>query len=180
MSETLTPQQLTAEGQTAYQDGRFEDALNLFSQAERAYEAVDDKPMAAEMANNRSVTLLQSGNAQAAFEAADGTDKVFSAIGDAQRQGIAFANQAAALEELKRLPEALLLYEKSADLLKQSGAKEYRAMVLKSISSIQVRTGNQMQAIATMDAALDSQEKLSLRERFLKWLLKVPLRMLKR
>jgi tetratricopeptide (TPR) repeat protein len=180
MSETLTPQQLTSEAQTAYQDGRLEDALNLFTQAERAYDSAGDKPMAAEMANNRSVTLLQSGNPEGAFQAADGTDLVFAAINDLQRQGIALANQAAALDELKRYPEALSRYEKSSDLLKQSGAKEYRAMVLKSISSLQVRMGHQMQAIATMDAALDTQEKLSLRERFLKWLLRVPLKMMKR
>jgi tetratricopeptide (TPR) repeat protein len=180
MSEALTPKQLTIEAQTAYQDGRLDDALNLFTQAEHAYQAADDRPMAAEMANNRSVTLLQAGNAAAAFEAADGTDQIFAGIGDAHRQGVALANQAAALEELNRRPEALTRYQKSADLLKQSGSREYRALVLKSISSLQVRMGQYLQALASMDAALDCKEKLSLRERFLKWLLKIPLNMMKR
>jgi hypothetical protein len=40
--------------------------------------------------------------------------------------------------------------------------------------------GQYLQAMASMDAALEIKEHLSLRERFLKWLLKIPLNMMKR
>ena len=44
---------------------------------------------------------------------------------------MSLANQAAALEGLKKWPEALELYEKSSSLLKEIGEKELRAYVLK-------------------------------------------------
>jgi len=50
---------------------------------------------------------------------------------------------------------------------------------LKSISALQIRTGHQLEALASMDAALSNQKKLSMQERFLKKLLDVPMRMLK-
>jgi hypothetical protein len=96
-----------------------------------------------------------------------------------RRQALAIGNQAAALEGLKRLDEALERYRLSASLLKQVGDEENRSVVLKSISSLQIRTGHQLEALATMDAALSNQKKLSLQERFLKKLLNVPMRMLK-
>jgi protein subunit release factor A len=78
------------------------------------------------------------------------------------------------LEALNRLKEALERYKNASNLLKQSGDKEMRAMVLANISSLQLRTGDQLQALASMDAALDHKKKLSLKERLLQKLLKVP------
>jgi tetratricopeptide (TPR) repeat protein len=166
--------------QESYRAGRFPEAAGLFEQLARHYSQEGDGLNAAEMANNRSVALLQSGDAQGALEAAEGTDQVFAQAGDARRQALALGNQAAALEGLQRLDEALGRYWQSADLLKQVGDVESRAVVLKNISTLQLRTGHQLEALASMDAALGGQKKLSAQERFLKKLLDVPMRMLKR
>ena len=122
--------------------------------------------------------VLQAGDAQKALQLTDGTDTVFASVGDIRRQGIALANQAAALEALNRLKEALERYQAASDLLKQSGEKEMRSMVLQNISTLQLRTGNQLQALASMDSALDQKKKLSLKEKMLKKLLKVPFDMM--
>jgi hypothetical protein len=55
-----------------------------------------------------------------------------------------------------------------------------RAVVLKSISSLQIRTGQQFQALASMDSALENQKYLTLREKLLQKLLRVPMNMLRR
>jgi tetratricopeptide (TPR) repeat protein len=93
---------------------------------------------------------------------------------------MALANQAAALEGLGQLEAALERYTRAAEFLKQVGENEMRALVLKNISTLQLRTGKQLQALASMDAALDNQKRLSWRERMLQKLLRVPLDMLKR
>jgi tetratricopeptide (TPR) repeat protein len=171
---------LLRRAQETYQAGRFPEAAGLFEQASRQYSQGGDELNSAEMANNRSVALLQSGDAQGALAAAEGTDRVFALAGDARRQALALGNQAAALEALKRLDEALERYWQSSNLLKQVGDEDSRAVVLKSISALQIRTGHQLEALASMDAALGGQKKLSIKERFLKKLLDVPMRMLKR
>ncbi|GAP05701.1 MAG TPA: tetratricopeptide repeat protein [Anaerolinea thermolimosa] len=176
----LSPQDLSSEGQAAYQARNFLEAAAAFEQAARAYRASGDEVAAAEAANNSSVAYLQAGDAQKAFEMAENTHLVFAGQGDLTRQGMALANQAAALEGLNRLKEALELYRQSSEVFKSSGDHELRAMVLQNISALQLRTGEQLQALATMDTALEQKKRLSLKEKFLKRLLKIPFEMLNR
>lgn len=173
-------QTLKSRAEKSFRSGKFAEAADLFQQAYQLCTQSGDVLKAAEMANNRSVALLQAGNAAAALEAAQGTDAVFAQAGDLQRQAFALGNQAAALEGLNRLEEALARYIQCNNLLKHTGDEENRASVLKSISALQIRTGHQLEALASMDAALENQKKLSLKERFLKKLLDVPMNMLRK
>jgi hypothetical protein len=52
--------------------------------------------------------------------------------------------------------------------------------VTQSISGLQLRTGKQLQAVATMQAGLEEIEKPTPKQRFLKRLLQVPFKMLGR
>jgi len=174
------PTTLVKQAEQAYRAGKYADAASLFEQAALAFSQSGDELKAAEMANNRSVALLQSGNGQGALDAATGTEQVFAQAGDLQRQALALGNQAAALEALNRLEDALARYRQSSELLKQIGDTENRAAVLKSISTLQIRTGHQVEALAAMEVALDNTKKLSLRERMLKKLIAIPMRMLRR
>jgi hypothetical protein len=83
------------------------------------------------------------------------------------------------MEAQGRLEEALERYQLASDLLKKTGGREMRSYVLQSISALQLRTGKQFQAMASMDAALENKPRLSLKERFLKRLLKSQKRLLK-
>lgn len=177
---TPTVQQTVQDAHKAYEAGEYEEATQAFAAAVKLYQEGGDALMAAEMANNQSVCALKAGDAPAAWEAARDTDRVFAEAGDVRRQGMALSNQAAAKEALGSLKEAEELYTQSVDLLKQAGETEMRSMALKSLSSLQVRRGEHLQAMATMQTALTGKKKLSLQERFLQKLLKVPFRMLNR
>ncbi len=178
MTETSQSHPSVQAGMQAFQAGEYPAAAAHFAEAAQAYAADGDAPAAAEMQNNRSVALLKAGKAGEALEAANGTDEVFAQIADLRRQGMALGNQAAALEALGQLKEALEKYEHSAELLKKTNETQLRAHVLESLSALQIRTGNQLQAMATMQSALASKKKLSLKDRLLNNLLKVPLRMM--
>ena len=93
---------------------------------------------------------------------------------------MALGNQAAALEALGKLDDALKTYQRSSDLLKKVGDKENRATVLASISQLQIRSGKHLEAVAAMQASLDNRSKLSLKEKLLNKLLKVPFQFLHR
>lgn len=178
--DTTSSSGLVKQAEKLYQSEKYAEAAALFAQAGQAFTEAGDTVRAAEMANNRSVALLQSGSKQAALEAAEGTDQVFARAGDVRRQAMALGNQAAALEALNRLDEAMTRYRQCSELLKQVGDNENRAAVLKTISALQIRTGHQLEALASMEVALDNTKKLGLRERFLKKLIDIPMRMLRR
>jgi tetratricopeptide (TPR) repeat protein len=162
-----------------YRSGKYAEAASLYSQAAAALTESGDSLAAAEMANNRSVALLQSGDAQGALNSAQDTDQIFALAGDTQRQALALGNQAAALQALNRNEEALTKYRECADLLKQTDEQDYRAHVLKSISVLQVKTGHQFEALASMNAALENKKKLSIQEKFIKKLIRIPFDMMR-
>ena len=166
------PQTIALLAKQNYQQGNEQQAAELFNRAAELFLFQGDELSAAEMRNNLSVVLLKHGQAQAAFDAAAQTDQIFEQAGDNRRRAMALGNQAAALDGLGQLPQALDLYQQCADLLKESEEKELLAYVLQNISTLQLRTGKQFQAVATMNSALEHKPKLTFREKILQKLLK--------
>lgn len=180
MNDTnISPEKLAKQAAAAYGSDDYAKAVILYKNASQLYKDAGDELMAAEMDNNLSVTLLKMKDAEAALQAAAGTDLLFEEASDVNRQAIAIANQAAAMEALDQLDEALERYQLASDLLKQSGNKQMRSYVLQAISALQLRTGKQLQAMASMDAALDNKGKLSLKERLLRKLLNTQKKLMK-
>jgi tetratricopeptide (TPR) repeat protein len=177
--ETFNPQQLADEGQAEYKKGEYLSAARLYKAAADSYLTSGEELLAAEMANNCSVAFLKGGNAESALEAAMGTDTVFATKGDSLRQAMAIGNQAAAMENLKQLDKAVSAYEKSAELFKELGEFELRAYVLQSISSIQLRRGQYLEAYATMGEGIMGLDKPNLQQRLLKSLMKLPFKFIR-
>jgi tetratricopeptide (TPR) repeat protein len=178
MNETTSPQQLAKEGQSAYKRGDYLAAAQTFEAAARGYRAAKDELNAAEMAINCSVAYLQADDAQAALATVECTDEVFAQAGDLRRQGMALANQAAALEALERVEEASEAYLQSAKVLQQAGEDKLRAEVMQSLSMLQLRSGRQLQALASMQSGIDGIEHPSTKQKFIKKLLRIPFEML--
>lgn len=174
------PRELAEAGKKAYQEAYYLEAAVSFEQAAHAYRATGDELMAAEMQNNQSVALLQAKQPTEALSACQGTDAVFAAAGDTKRQALALGNQAAALEALSKIDAALEAYQRSADLLKAVGETELRSIVLKSLSALQIKKGRQLEALASMDAALAGKKKKTFKETLLAKLLRIPFKMMKR
>lgn len=170
--------QLCEEAKLAYEASNYQSAADMFLEASHLFEADHDTLMAAEMANNRSVALLQAGEAQAALDACLGTERVFSEAGDKLREGLALGNQAAAYKELGLKKESLRLFRLSASKLEETGDKENLAIVHKTIAALQMETGDNLGAMSAMLDALRTKEKLTMREKFLRWLFSVASRMM--
>ena len=177
--ETLNPNQLAEEGQAEYLKKEYLSAARLYKAAADGFFAAEDKIKAAEMANNCSVAFFKGGNAQAALEVASGTQDVFASMGDTRQQAMALGNQAAALEKLNRLDEAMSAYEKSAALLMDCGEAELRAYVLQAMSNIQLRKRKYLEAYATMMSGVMGIKKPNLRQRLLKSLIQIPLKLMR-
>lgn len=149
---------------TSYNRKDYQAALEGFNYCLSYYTAASDELAASEMLNNISVTYLGLKDPQKAYEAAAGTDEVFTRHADRKRQGIALANTATALEQLNRKEEALALYEQVLEIFKEIGEKDMRITILRRVSDLQLKTKRQLQAIASMESAYDQKEKRSARE----------------
>jgi tetratricopeptide (TPR) repeat protein len=179
MSETFSPEKLAKDGKDAYIRGDFENASNCFRAAASGYATAGDKLMEAEMLNNCGVAYLRADNAKAALLVIEGTPATFAASSDKRRQGLALGNLGDALESVGRKQEAAQAYEQSAELLEQSGEDEMRAHVMQSLSKLQLKSGRQLEALATMEAGLEGFKKPSVKQRLLKKLLKIPFKLMR-
>jgi tetratricopeptide (TPR) repeat protein len=178
MASLTSASEISRQAQSAYQSGSYPQAAELYQAASRQYRVENDLLMAAEMDNNRSVALLKSGAAGEALEACQGTDELFARAGDQHRQALALGNQAAAYEALGQSQRAVELYARSADLLKNDSDPELRPYVLSNLSALQMKMGRRFESMASMQAALEAKQHLSLKERVLKNLLKIQFRMM--
>jgi len=171
MTDSSSPQVFVDQAKLAYQAGEYSQAAQSFAQAAGAYTEKGDALMAAEMQNNRSVALLRSKDPQAALEAAQGTEKIFAEAGDFRRQGMALANQASALQALKRSKEAIEIYKESGDALEKAGEGELRVEVMQLLSMLCLRHFKFYEAILALQSGLAGVKNPTTRQRFMKKIL---------
>jgi len=179
MTNPDSPGVLLSQAQASYNQGDYPGAAERFISAADAYHLAGDLLMAAEMRNNASVAYLRAGNSKAALAEVSGIPEIFASAGDIRRQAMAIGNQAAALEGLSQVKDALDAYEQAATLFQQAGETDLRLHTMQAISALQLGSGRRLQALATMKAGLDEVKKPSLKQRFLQRLLDIPFNMLK-
>lgn len=173
-SEIITPDQLKNQAHDAFKQEDYLEAGRLFKAAADGYQAAGEPLQANEILNNCSVAYLKGGDAKLAYEIVKDTPSVFEKVGDFIRQGKALGNLGAALEGLGRYPEAMQAYQQSSELLKQTGDHEYRAYVLQALSALQLKTGQQVEALATMQTGLAEFQNPTLKQRLLKKFIQIP------
>ncbi|MCF6277372.1 MAG: hypothetical protein L3J16_01285 [Anaerolineales bacterium] len=170
---TQTPQRLVATGKKAFEQGDFDEAIQLFAQAAVAYTEAGQTQDALEAKNNLSVALLQANRAQDALDAVTGTDRIFAEANDPLRQAMALGNQAAALQALGKNAEALALYEESGRIFGEIGEGDLQAMVAKSAATINLQSGKLTDTAFSMLESLNATKKPNLFQRFLKFMLRL-------
>ena len=165
MNETILA--LKEEAFTAYKKKNFTVAKENFSECIRLLDEQNDYLNAAEMRNNLSVVLLELKKPEEALRVLQGTDVTFAEGNDKKRQAMALGNIATALQMNGELVEALTRFEQSAELFREINDPELRSITLKKISNLQLKTGKQFQALASLDASYDQSEKKSVKDRIL-------------
>lgn len=168
----IAPKSLAADAAKVYQEGDYENAARLFGEAASAFLAQENSLDAAEMKNNQSVAFLQARNSGAAYQAARGTASIFAGTGDARREGIAFGNEAAALQGLGRNNDAFEAYRQASDAFQRAGEDQMYASVMQAMAGIQLRRGKIMEALLTMQMGLSGVKYPTLKQRILLALLR--------
>jgi tetratricopeptide (TPR) repeat protein len=166
-----TASELKDQGLALFRQDRLAEAAERFTQAAALFTTEGQAPAAAEMRNNLAVIHLADKNWPAALEAVTGTPEVFRAAGDRLREAQALSNLAAANEGLGELETAAEGYVAAIEIFTELGEKENRSACWKALSGLQVKQDKKLQALASMQAGLNLQSKLSAREKTLKGLL---------
>jgi tetratricopeptide (TPR) repeat protein len=175
MTITISPQEMADQAKQTYQTGEYMQSAQEFARAASAYAVAGDALMSAEMKNNQSVALLLAGEAQPALDAVEGTDKVFADAGDFRRQGMALANQAAALQTLKRIPDSIEYYQKAGVSLEKAGEGDLRVDVMQQLSMLHLRRFKFYDAVLALQSGLAGVKNPNLRQRLMKKILFVHL-----
>jgi tetratricopeptide (TPR) repeat protein len=173
MTNNLSPQEIADQAKLTYQAGDTMLAAQQFAEAAAAFAGAGDALQSAEMKNNRSVALLLVGEAQASLEAVEGTEAIFGAAGDFRRQGMALANQASALQALKRFNDAMDYYQRAADSLEKANEGDLRADVMQLLSTLHLRRFKFYDAILTLQSGLAGVKNPTLKQRIMKKILSV-------
>ncbi len=170
MMERFTPDpaQSTAQGRDYFQKKQFDLAAECFLAARTAYQNAGDAAASAEAANNLAVCYLQTNHPDLALELIKDTPAVFNACGNALLEGQAYGNLGMVFEALNKPQDALEAYHQSEEILAKAGDRDSRSYVLGRISALQIRAGKQIQALQSMEAALENRTNLTVSEKFLK------------
>ena len=161
-----------------YRKGELDAAVGAFHSAREAYAQEGREDKAAEMSNAVCVALIQAGRPQDALEAVRGTPATFARMADTGREGKALGNLAAALEACGNLVEAETLYSQALDRLRRAGDRESEAGTLAALSKLQLRRGQPLVALASMQASLETAQRRSPAKRLLRRLLHLPFKLI--
>ncbi len=158
-----------------YHDQEYAEAAGAFADAAAASLEQGDPLASAEMKNNQSVALLRAKQPAAALAAAQGTDAVFAGAGDLRRQGMALANQASALDALKRKREAVDGYAQAAQILEKAGEGDLRAEVMQLLAYHYLRRAKFYDAVIALQSGLAGIQHPTAKQRLMKKILFVRL-----
>jgi len=175
-----SPADLDQEAKDLYQAGKYQKAAEVFLKAADLYEKGGEICLAAEMRNNQGVSLLKAKQPGPALEAIRGTGEIFKEAGDRLKMGMALANEATALKDLGQTDPAVDKFAQAAVIFRELGEHELLLQTSQSLSSLKLKSRNIPGALFSMQEALESVQKPTLRQKLLLNLLKVPLKLLDR
>ena len=92
MGNTISPQDLKAEGLRLFQEGLYEEALAKFKQAQEGFAAEGNDTETAEMVNNLGIIYRMQGQWDEAIAALEEAKATFVRLGDQSREAQALGN----------------------------------------------------------------------------------------
>lgn len=179
MSNSLSPQDLKAEGMRLFQQGSHKDALAMFQQAANAFALQNDVGNQAEMLNNMGVIQRVQGELETAVSSLTQAADLFAQIGDTNRQAQTLGNLGDLYAGQKKYTEAARHYSNASAQFAQNNEKEKQAQVLRALSLMELRRGQYLTAIMRMEDSLQARPRLSIPQHLFKWLLRFANRLLR-
>jgi tetratricopeptide (TPR) repeat protein len=166
------------QGLVHYQTGAYAEAVKAFAHAHAAYEQAGEPGKAAEMLNNQGgvYRMLQEwAKAKKAFLEARAQ---FMHLGDHGRQAQVTANLGILANAQGQSKEAVVYFEEAIAAFQAQGDRIRQSDTWRALSLAYFKQWRLLDALSAYSAALDCKPRLSLGQRFLRWLFRLPIRSL--
>lgn len=164
----------------AYREGRLQEAIDGFTAARHAFLTDGNVSKAAEMGSNLCVVLLWDGRPHEALSAVEGSPAVFLSIGDKNHAAQAYGNLGSAREACGDSIGAEKAYHQAAEIFKSLEEKNQYSYTMQALSRLQLRQGRHLEAIVSLQRAIEAKPQSGIKDRLLRRLLKLPSRLLNR
>lgn len=171
---------LQDKGIAAYQKKNYEQAIQLFKQAQAAYEQAEQKDKAVEMTVNIGLVHRAQGDNQQALELMSQALTVFQELGDALRAAQVLGNMGGVYASLGDHEQAYTCYIQAADTFEELGEKKMHADTMIAIGSLQVKERKFIEGAETYEEGLKNLDKLTPQQRVLRWAMRRRNNVLKR
>lgn len=178
MSNNELADQLEKSGVKAFHEGKPNEAITDFQEARSIFLENGDQARAAAMANNICVAYLELDRNTEALDFVRDTPQVLLDAGETQLAAQAFGNLGTALAATGDPASAEEAYFKAIELFNEIDARDNLTHTLKALSQLQLKQGRSLEAVSTMQQALETEPKSGIRDRLLRKLLKFPTRFL--
>ena len=166
------------EGRLCYRQGQFEQALAHFKAAYEQYAAAGEKSLQAEVANDIGVVHTVLQHWQEADKYLNQAHQIFTDLEDLSGEAQTLGNLGSMFRARGDLKQAAANLQLASDRFHLVGDNERRAATLKVLSMVRLSQFRILQALAAYDAALACNPKPSGLQKFLRWIISLPLRLL--
>lgn len=169
----LSPQQAELEGQQLFTQQRYQEAVDRFSLAERAYAEAGDKLKAAEMLNNIGVVYRRAGQHKEAARALEDARQTFADLDEQQRKAQVLGNLGGLYSKMKRYDQSEVCFREAVALFQELDDRGSHAEALRAMAIMQFKRGQRSKALTTYEDALYFLPKPNPLQRFVRFLLKL-------
>ena len=169
----LSPQQAELEGQQLFTQERYQEAVDRFSLAERAYAEAGDKLKAAEMLNNIGVVYRRAGQHKEAARALEDARQIFADLDDQRRKAQVLGNLGGLYSKMKRYDQSEACFQEAIASFRELDDRASHAETLRAMAIMQFKHGQRSKALTTYEDALYFLPNLNPLQRFIRFLLKL-------
>lgn len=172
-----SPQELQSQGVALYDQHDYEAAARIFQQAREAFENAGKPDLAAEMKVNIGLVHRALGENQQALDMMQEALRFFNEKQDKLRAAQVMGNLGAVYAALNDKEEAFKHYRHAADAFKALEQTQMYSETLLALGSLQVRSGKWFDGAATYQVGLAGIKNLNFRQRIMKFLTNLILRL---
>ena len=169
---------LQEEGLRLFEEGAYDQALEVFQRAREVYAEGGEPLQAGEMLNNIGVIYRLKGRHQEALDALGAARDMFGQAGDRNREAQTLGNLGGLHAARDDFEAAVASYRQAIEIFGDLGERDYQGETYMALGVLQFKHGQRTDGLAAYEAGLLTVKRPTARQRSLRVLLKLRQRLL--
>jgi tetratricopeptide (TPR) repeat protein len=171
---------LKEQGIRMFRLGEYAEATESFLKARESYQKMGDQKGRAEMLNNLGAVYTQEERWSEAVEAFQNAQQIFQSLEDIDGRAQTLGNLGNMYRHQGDREAAVIHLKQAVELFHEAGDWQKEAATLRLISRIRMGQARWFEALHFYDLSLACVQTPGLKERVLRWLIRVPFNILSR